>query len=79
MPGISNRVNDHFSIWISIGRSSQSSAKNENKGVLPDNTVSPEKALNVAYSEALNHILQSSKDEDWKNEVKETLAKIEQR
>lgn len=72
MPGMSHRVNEHFSIWISTGRSSNPST--ENKGVMPDIGVSPENALNSAYLEALNQLLQTSKDEDWKVELRSAIS-----
>lgn len=72
MPGMSHRVNEHFSIWISTGRSSNPAA--ENKGVMPDMEAAPENALNLAHLEALNQLLQTSKDEDWKAELRNVIS-----
>lgn len=74
MPGKSHRVNEHFSIWISTGRSSDPS--NENKGVTPDIEVAPEIALNSAYSEALTTLMQESSDTAWKTELGNILSTI---
>jgi C-terminal processing protease CtpA/Prc len=69
MPGGSHRVNEHFSLWISTGRSSSGSAQNENKGAQPDVSVSAADALNEAYRQALDRVIQASQDQDWKAEL----------
>ncbi len=79
MPGISHRVNEHFSLWISTGRAASGSVANENKGISPDIAVAPEKALNTAYSQALNLLLQRASDEDWKSVLKNILTEIKER
>ncbi|MDQ4120737.1 MAG: S41 family peptidase [Acidobacteriota bacterium] len=76
MPGMSHRVNEHFSIWISTGRGASASAGNENKGISPDFSIAPEKALNAAYLQALNQILQNATDEEWKTQLKNIAAEI---
>lgn len=79
MPGMSHRVNEHFSIWISTGRSANGSAQNENKGVQPDIEATADKALNAAHLEALNQLLQNGKDEEWKAEIRKIAAGVEQK
>lgn len=76
MPGMSHRVNEHFSIWISTGRNSNGSVVNENKGIVPDLAVAPEKALDKAYSHALDLLTQSATDEAWKSELKNISTEI---
>ena len=76
MPGGSFRVNENFSIWISTGRSTNGSAKNENKGVVPDVSTEGKKALKEAYLLALKQLSESSKDETWKNELKTIAAQM---
>ncbi|HEX9928478.1 MAG TPA: S41 family peptidase [Pyrinomonadaceae bacterium] len=77
MPGMSHRVNEHFSVWISTGRSSNGSAANENKGTPPNIAVALEKSLNAAYLQAVNQILQTAADEDWKVQLKSIKTEIE--
>jgi C-terminal processing protease CtpA/Prc len=77
MPGMSHRVNEHFSIWISTGRAPGASVANENKGTAPDIAVAPEKALNAAHLQAINQILQTVTDEDWKIQLKNIASEIE--
>ena len=74
MPGGSVRVNEHFSIWISTGRSSSGAAANENKGLTPDVLTEGQKALQEAYLLALKQLSENSKDEDWKSELKTIAA-----
>jgi len=73
MPGGTERINEHFTIWISTGRGSNSSAENENKGVLPDIQVVPENTFNLAYVQALGQLLQTSSDNEWKAILKKVL------
>jgi len=73
MPGMSHRVNEHFSIWISTGRSSSGAAENENKGVMPDTQTAPENALKTAYMQALNQLLKITDDEEWKERLKKLI------
>lgn len=78
MPGMSHRVNAHFSVWISTGRSSSAgSAAGENKGIAPDFPVAPEKAPREAHLRALNGLLQEATDEHWKTSLKKFIAEIE--
>lgn len=77
MPGMSHRVNEHFSIWISTGRAAGGSAANENKGAVPDIAVAAENALKAAHLQAINQIMQNATDEDWKTELKNIAAEIE--
>ena len=68
MPGGTVRVNEHFAIWISTGRSSSGSAQNENKGTPPDISVPVADAINEAHRQALNRLAQSA-DDPWKEEL----------
>ncbi len=68
MPGGSHRVNDHFSIWISTGRSAAGTAGNENKGIEPHVAVPSDVALNEAHRSALDGLIRNA-DEKWKNEL----------
>ena len=77
LPGMSHRVNEHFSVWVSTGRSSEGSAQNENKGVAPDIAVAPEEALTAAHRQAIDQILQTTTDEEWKTQLKNVRKEIE--
>lgn len=76
MPGGSFRVNEHFSIWISTGRSSAGRAELENKGVEPDIATAPEAALNEAHRQALDHLIKSGSDPDWKAQLEKIRADL---
>ena len=77
MPGMSHRVNEHFSVWISTGRSRSGSTANENKGTPPDIAVAPENALKAAHLQAINQIMQAANEEDRKTELKNIALEIE--
>ncbi len=80
MPGMSHRINEHFSIWISTGRASNGTFQNENKGIIPDILVSAENAQNTAHLLALKTILQTmASDAEWKSELEKIAAEIEQK
>ena len=72
MPGMSHRINPHFSVWISTGRSSNHTT--ENKGVVPDIQTAPENAQNIAHLKALERLLEKSTDETWTEELKSLVA-----
>jgi C-terminal processing protease CtpA/Prc len=76
MPGMSHRVNEHFSVWISTGRSASGSAASENKGISPHIEVAPEKALNTAHLQAINQIMQTLTDEERKKELGKITIEI---
>lgn len=76
MPGGTQRINEHFSIWISTGRGSKSTTENENKGTIPDIEIAPEKAITAAYQKVLTNLLENVKDDDWKKRLEETLSAI---
>ena len=69
MPGVSQRVNEHFTVWISTGRSSSGKAENENKPTPPDVAVPADDAVTEAHRLALNASIQSSSDAAWKNQL----------
>lgn len=76
MPGGSHRVNEHFSIWISTGRSSQSSPNEENKGTVPDIETDLEKAIVAAHSKALETLMTSTADTSWKAELEKVKREV---
>jgi retinol-binding protein 3 len=73
MPGGTVRVNDHFAIWISTGRSATGTAQNENRGTPPDITVPVADALNEAHRHALDRLARSA-DAGWKEELTKIRA-----
>jgi len=77
MPGGSQRVNEHFSIWISTGRSSTGKPELENKGVVPDTATTAQEALNEAHRQALDQLIQNSSDADWKAELVKVRATLD--
>ncbi|HEY8559531.1 MAG TPA: S41 family peptidase [Pyrinomonadaceae bacterium] len=77
MPGMSHRVNEHFTIWISTGRSSAADAQNENKGIAPDFPVAPEKALAAAHLLILKQLLTAATDEQWQTQLKKFIARLD--
>ena len=60
MPGGTVRVNEHFVIWISTGRSTTGTAQNENKGTPPDITVPVADALKEAHKRALDRLAETT-------------------
>ena len=60
MPGGTHRVNEHFAIWISTGRSSAGQAKDENKGFPPDVAVPAADALAESHKLALDRVAASA-------------------
>jgi len=79
MPGLSHRINEHFSVWISTGRSANGSAANENKGIAPDFPVAPEKAVETAHQQILKQLLETATDENWKAELKNFIIELEKK
>lgn len=78
MPGGSQRVNEHFTVWISTGRSSSGKAENENKPAQPDVAVAAEDALTEAHRLALDAAILTSRDTAWTeklNQVRSSLVK----
>jgi C-terminal processing protease CtpA/Prc len=81
MPGGTVRINDHFVIWISTGRSATGTAQNENRGTPPDVAVPVEKALAEAHRQALDRLAQTA-DPEWKAallKIRSELANTEAR
>jgi len=76
MPGMSHRVNENFSIWISTGRSSSAKAENENKGVVPDLEIDPANAQTAAHAKALEQIAATTADPVWKAEIERLRANL---
>ncbi len=75
MPGGTVRVNDHFTIWISTGRSSTGTAQNENKGTPPDITVPTADAIIEAHRQAIDRLTQSA-DAERKAELLNIRSEI---
>lgn len=76
MPGGSQRVNDHFTVWISTGRSSSGKAENENKPTQPDVAVPADDALTEAHRLALDAAISSTSDAAWKNQLTEIRSAL---
>lgn len=69
MPGGSQRVNEHFTVWISTGRSSSGKVENENKPAQPDVAVAAENALTEAHRLALDAAILASRDTVWTEQL----------
>jgi C-terminal processing protease CtpA/Prc len=80
-PGGTRRVNEHFSLWLPTGRAINPITKTnwDGVGVIPDFTVQATKALNTAYLEALESIVQKSNDEDWNKQLNKIIAEAAQK
>lgn len=76
-PGGMFRLNDHFGMFVPTGRAINPITKTnwEGTGVEPDVKVAKELALKTAYLSALNKNLEKSKDENFKNGLKELVEK----
>ncbi len=80
-PGGTTRINDHFSLWLPLGRAENPITKTdwEGTGVTPDVPVQATKALITAYLDALNHNLKTSADEEWSGELKTIINDTQQK
>ena len=77
-PGGSRRINDHFSIWLPVGRAINPVTHTnwEGTGVEPDFEVSSGKALYTAQLQAVKEISKSSKDDQWKQMLNDLSAEL---
>lgn len=75
-PGGTVRLNDHFQIFIPVGRAINPYTKTnwEGTGVDPDVRVDPKDALNRAQVMAVEKLLAAAKDEDDKKRLTEVLT-----
>lgn len=71
-PGGTFRINEHFGVFIPVGRAINPVTKTnwEGTGVEPDVKVPKEQALKTAYLIALNKSVEKTKDEGLKNALK---------
>ncbi len=78
-PGGMVRLNDHFGVFIPVGRAINPISKTnwEGTGVEPDIKVPKEQALKLAYLMALNKSLANIKDEQVQNGVKGLIAQTQ--
>ncbi len=78
-PGGVVRISEHFGVFVPTGRAINPITKTnwEGTGVEPDVKVSKELALKTAYLSALNKSLDKTKDEDFKNGLKEVIEKTQ--
>lgn len=78
-PGGTNRLSDHFSAFIPIGRAINPITKTnwEGTGVEPDVKVPAEHALHTAQLLALKGILKDAKDEDRKAMLNRVITSVQ--
>lgn len=71
-PGGTFRINEHFGVFIPVGRAVNPITKTnwEGTGVEPDIKVPKEQALKTAYLMSLNKTYEKTKDEQLKNALK---------
>lgn len=77
-PGGTFRINDHFAAFIPFGRAMNPITKTnwEGVGVQPDTLINSRLALIKAQQLAMEHTLNMSKDEQWKNAVSNWLTEL---
>lgn len=78
-PGGPQRLSDHFSVFVPIGRAINPISKTnwEGVGVEPDIKVPKEQALHTAQLLALNAMLKDAKDDDRKAFLNRTISAIQ--
>ena len=78
-PGGMFRLNDHFGVFIPVGRAINPISKTnwEGTGVEPDVKVPKEQALKVAYIAALKKSAAKEKDEDSKNALNKLIEQTQ--
>ncbi|MCI0489245.1 MAG: S41 family peptidase [Blastocatellia bacterium] len=78
-PGGVRRINDHFAVWVPSGRAINpiSGTNWEGTGVKPDVDVPADLALKTAHLAALNKLLEKSKDERLKNQLKSIIETVQ--
>jgi C-terminal processing protease CtpA/Prc len=78
-PGFEYRINEHFMIFVPMGRAINPITKTnwEGVGVKPDIPVPAEQALNTAHLIALKKLLETTTDERTKKRLKESIEIVE--
>jgi C-terminal processing protease CtpA/Prc len=78
-PGGVERLNDHFGVFIPIGRAISPITKTnwEGTGVEPDIKVPRDQALKTAHLIALNKALEKATDENLKNNLKNVIQQTQ--
>lgn len=78
-PGGSVRLNEHFQVFVPGGRAINPITKTnwEGTGVEPDVKVPKDQALHAAQLAALNKSLANTKDEDFKQALKERIGMLQ--
>lgn len=77
-PGGSQRINDHFSVWVPVGRAINPITKDnwEGKGVTPDIAVPADQALKTAHLLALEKQVKTTKDLQRKESLQSEVEKL---
>jgi hypothetical protein len=77
--GGDRRADDHFTVWVPVGRAINPITKTnwEGVGVTPDVAVPAARALYQAHTTALQHLIATTDDKAWKERLKGTLAEVE--
>jgi C-terminal processing protease CtpA/Prc len=75
-PGGMVRLNEHFGVFIPIGRAINPISKTnwEGTGVEPDVKVPKDQALKTAYLMALNKAMEKAKDDELRSSLKELIG-----
>ena len=78
-PGGDRRVDDHFVVWVPIGRAISPITKTnwEGVGVTPDMAVPAVSALHRAHVTALQGVAAATSDAAWKERLQKVLAEVE--
>jgi C-terminal processing protease CtpA/Prc len=78
-PGFEYRINEHFKIYVPIGRAISPITKTnwEGIGIKPDIAVPAEQALNTAHLIALKKLLAAATDERTKKRLKGFIETLE--
>lgn len=79
-PGGSQRVDDHFAVWVPVGKVTNHITKTnwEGSGVTPDVKVPAPLALTAAHVDALKKIAAAERDPARKEQLNAALAEVEQ-
>jgi hypothetical protein len=77
--GGDRRADDHFTVWVPLGRAINPITKTnwEGVGVTPDVAVPAVRALHQAHTTALQKLIATTADAAWKERLKGVLADVE--
>jgi hypothetical protein len=77
-PGGIRRIADHYTVFIPTGHAINPTTKTnwEGKGIEPDIKVPKEDALNIAYKNALQSIIDGTQDEEQLAALKQALKRV---